>query len=108
LRFSGRLTTSRAIYTLSLHDALPISIRSYRLFDGNHFTLRTEQETAAHPFLECLSQALVLFYDSNDSHKASLRINLDIYEMLMRSEEHTSERQSRENLICRLLLEKKK
>lgn len=60
------------------------TIRSYRLFDGNHFTLRTEQETAAHPFLECLSQALVLLYDSGDGHKASLRINLDIYEMLMR------------------------
>lgn len=60
------------------------TIRSYRLFDGDHFTLRTEQENAAHPFLECLSQALVLLYDSGDGHKASLRINLDIYEMLMR------------------------
>ncbi|WKT61292.1 protein kinase [Microbulbifer thermotolerans] len=60
------------------------TIRSYRLFDGDHFTLRTEQETAAHPFLECLSQALVLLYESGDGHKASLRINLDIYEMLMR------------------------
>ena len=60
------------------------TIRSYRLFDGNHFVLRTEQETAAHPFLECLSQALVLHYDSNDGHKARLRINLDIYEMLLR------------------------
>lgn len=60
------------------------TIRSYRLFDGDHFILRTEQETATHPFLECLSQALVLLYDSGDGHKASLRINLDVYEMLMR------------------------
>jgi serine/threonine protein kinase len=60
------------------------TIRSYRLFEGEHFTLRTEQETADHPFLECLSQALVLSYDSGDGHKARLRINLDIYEMLMR------------------------
>jgi len=60
------------------------TIRSYRLFDGDHFTLRTEQETTVHPFVECLSQALVLLYDSGDGHKASLRINLDIYEMLMR------------------------
>jgi len=60
------------------------TIQSYRLFDGDHFTLRTEQETVAHPFLECLSQALVLFYLSSDGHKANLRINLDIYEMLMR------------------------
>ncbi|HOX40935.1 MAG TPA: serine/threonine-protein kinase, partial [bacterium] len=60
------------------------TIRSYRLFDGGLFTLRTEQETAAHPFLECLSQALVLIYNSGDNHVASLRINLDVYEMLMR------------------------
>ncbi len=60
------------------------TIRSYRLFSGDHFTLCTEQETAVHPFLECLSQALVLLYDSGDGHKANLRINLDIYEMLMR------------------------
>src|SRR5690606_40373222 len=33
---------------------------------------------------------------------------LSIYARLERSEEHTSELQSRENLVCRLLLEKKK
>ena len=60
------------------------TIRSYRLFDGDRFSLRTEQDTATHPFLECLSQALLLLYDSGDGHKASLRINLDIHEMLMR------------------------
>ncbi|QKX16917.1 protein kinase [Microbulbifer sp. YPW1] len=60
------------------------TIRSYRLFDGDHFTLSAEQETTAHPFLESLPQALVLQYDSGDGHRASLRINLDIYEMLMR------------------------
>ncbi len=60
------------------------TIRSYRLFEGDDFVLRTEQETTAHPFLECLSQALVLLYDSGDGHKASLRLTLDIYEMLMR------------------------
>ena len=60
------------------------TIRSYRLFDGNHFSLRTELDTVAHPFLECLSQALVLLYDTGEGHKATLRINLDIYEMLMR------------------------
>lgn len=60
------------------------TIRSYRLFEGKHFTLRTEQETAARPFLECLSQALVLSYDSDEGHTAALRINLEIYEMLTR------------------------
>src|SRR5690606_41556003 len=37
------------------------------------------------------------------SHQVSLLTNL-----VRRSEEHTSELQSRENLVCRLLLEKKK
>jgi len=60
------------------------TLRSYRLFEGDYFTLRTEQETASHPFLECLSQALVLIYDAGDGRKASLRITLDIYEMLIR------------------------
>src|SRR5207302_4495043 len=42
----------------------------------------------------------------------ALRVPMQNYNLLMqslgRSEEHTSELQSRENLVCRLLLEKKK
>src|SRR5690606_38857832 len=34
--------------------------------------------------------------------------SVDLLNLLQRSEEHTSELQSRENLVCRLLLEKKK
>src|SRR5690606_39744347 len=41
----------------------------------------------------------------NDVHEASLNIDPGLE---YRSEEHTSELQSRENLVCRLLLEKKK
>src|SRR5690606_39401016 len=40
--------------------------------------------------------------------KALLKPPMDIYYSPDRSEEHTSELQSRENLVCRLLLEKKK
>jgi len=60
------------------------TIRSYRLFDGDHFSLCTDQEMTSCQFLECLSQALILSYGSGDGHKANLRINIDIYEMLMR------------------------
>jgi serine/threonine protein kinase len=60
------------------------TIRSYRLFDGDRFRLATEQEALDHPFLECLSQALVLAYDAGDGHRARLRITLDMYEMLVR------------------------
>src|SRR5690606_40432038 len=41
-------------------------------------------------------------------HNLSLRYSKSNIEKSTRSEEHTSELQSRENLVCRLLLEKKK
>src|SRR2546427_9649003 len=66
-------TATTEIYTLSLHDALPIS------FDHQ---LRSLPD----PFGRARTHALDLG----------------------RSEEHTSELQSQSNLVCRLLLEKKK
>src|SRR5690606_40672240 len=79
------------IYTLSLHDALPIYADAVE----------------ARPFpappparLRGLSVRAV-----GERH---LRRILAAARHLGRSEEHTSELQSRENLVCRLLLEKKK
>src|SRR5688572_33373210 len=69
------------IYTLSLHDALPICTGR-----AEH-AREHEQEIAARR--EALDSAL-----------RSL-------ETMTRSEEHTSELQSQSNLVCRLLLEKK-
>src|SRR5215475_15815767 len=66
-------TATTEIYTLSLHDALPI-------YPGRRDRLRVSAP-AGRP---------------------------DRLRLLDRSEEHTSELQSRENLVCRLLLEKKK
>src|SRR5437870_10169905 len=68
---------STDIYTLSLHDALPI-LYGLRLS-------ATQCPDGIEPFLR-------------DSKKGSIP----------RSEEHTSELQSRGHLVCRLLLEKKK
>src|SRR5699024_12866674 len=71
-------------YTLSLHDALPIFRRAF-------FDLTTLEE--ARHLIPILGVR-----------------NLDIYysRLIERSEEHTSELQSRFDLVCRLLLEKKK
>src|SRR2546430_9870016 len=69
-------TATTEIYTLSLHDALPI------------FTASGCAVTAAPTAEEALD-----------------RIETDAFD---RSEEHTSELQSQSNLVCRLLLEKKK
>src|SRR3712207_9051535 len=67
-------TSTTEIYTLSLHDALPIS-----LSDVITSPRRRPARSAAEP-------------------GCTLRT--------MRSEEHTSELQSRQYLVCRLLLEK--
>lgn len=69
---------------LRVHDVERGTIRSYRLFTGEKFLLYSEQEIDNHPFLECFPQHLFLQYDSGNGHKAILKINLDIYEMLMR------------------------
>src|SRR5690606_39527147 len=91
------------IYPLSLHDALPIS--------GDSFCLMTikKQEEKSNDIINALwigkhlSLIEILTIRSFLDNGHSFR--LFVYEE--RSEEHTSELQSRENLVCRLLLEKK-
>src|SRR2546426_12586776 len=75
-------TATTEIYTLSLHDALPISSRRRRGADcdqGRH-----------------------------GERDGPLGARRDLLRHRLRSEEHTSELQSPCNLVCRLLLEKKK
>src|SRR5207302_10710370 len=72
------------IYTLSLHDALPI----YQLAR--------------------VRSGCALFLIRHTVQRPLLGVVIEITTPRSRSEEHTSELQSRENLVCRLLLEKKK
>src|SRR5207237_9240772 len=83
--FFLNVTATTDIYTLSLHDALPISrlMTSMRAASGSVAVLRR----GAGDF-----KAAVRLLGSRGSD---------------RSEEHTSELQSHLNLVCRLLLEKK-
>src|SRR5437867_9588183 len=81
-------TPPTAIYTLSLHDALPILEDSHALVD-----LVASDETGDAD----LGRADHLDVD------AAVRQGAE-----HRSEEHTSELQSPYDLVCRLLLEKKK
>src|SRR2546427_9759450 len=88
-------TATTEIYTLSLHDALPISLPEILPVHGDHLELSVEQRENARVFRpERPQYAGVL---------ALLDAQLEV-----RSEEHTSELQSQSNLVCRLLLEKKK
>src|SRR5216684_9402957 len=73
-------TATTEIYTLSLHDALPILSR------GSQQPPPLDHEIAI---------------DQPDRQAAARHVET-------RSEEHTSELQSRLHLVCRLLLEKKK
>src|SRR2546430_9746006 len=72
-------TATTEIYTLSLHDALPISV------DAGFVRARHRRHRAV------VERRFVHRQPGGD-----------------RSEEHTSELQSQSNLVCRLLLEKKK
>src|SRR3712207_7886764 len=87
-------TATTEIYTLSLHDALPISTRRPRR--------RHRRRAGGHPNAAAFFDSLAQFY-----RKAYLRW-IDATKRRPRSEEHTSELQSRQYLVCRLLLEKKK
>src|SRR5687768_18500072 len=73
-------TATTEIYTLSLHDALPI----------------------CYDWIRSCAQTFCLRSPSTSS------TSLAACSIARRSEEHTSELQSRLHLVCRLLLEKKK
>src|SRR3712207_7613098 len=88
-------TATTEIYTLSLHDALPISPCCLRFFKSSSPEI----------------PGVVIPYGSSiSSISFSLKIPSSRINFLTdsRSEEHTSELQSRQYLVCRLLLEKKK
>src|SRR5438105_8743010 len=87
------VTPSTEIYTLSLHDALPIwrGIRRWRAL-GSCRRGRGSGNLVGR----------------DDLHLLRLDLARERQRIGRRSEEHTSELQSRVELVCRLLLEKKK
>src|SRR5690606_41766067 len=68
--------------------------------------LRNERRLGVAAFLSESATRETVSCDGSAAHLAGARILS--HAELVRSEEHTSELQSRENLVCRLLLEKKK
>src|SRR5690606_40949524 len=92
---------------LSLHAALPISALFYLLALGAY--LRVDSLRDAPPAwnrrtIAWYIAALLLYVAALLSKTVTCSLPAVI--LLLRSEEHTSELQSRENLVCRLLLEK--
>src|SRR3712207_7677829 len=82
-------TATTEIYTLSLHDALPIYDKIY----WHH--------TGAIGGIKSIALGKLL------KEHPERALEFAVKGMLPRSEEHTSELQSRQYLVCRLLLEKK-
>src|SRR5206468_7201227 len=99
-------TPTTAIYTLSLHDALPIYRVVGQLGDRRLRFRRRRRVELEHPAPLVLRARQADDVDLLDL----LCVELDVLLHLepLRSEEHTSELQSRSDLVCRLLLEKKK
>src|SRR5207249_11462739 len=87
--FFFHATATTEIYTLSLHDALPIYFRERRALGA---LLPCESRAGREP------QTRPVGVDTSRTYRPQAA----------RSEEHTSELQSRFDLVCRLLLEKKK
>src|SRR5205085_11410826 len=95
-------TATTEIYTLSLHDALPIyhrphQLRAHRGGARRPVDHRIIERGLRQPFAGALGALL---------HRGGEQQAIAIVDR--RSEEHTSELQSQSNLVCRLLLEKKK
>src|SRR5256885_4134941 len=96
-------TATTEIYTLSLHDALPISGGRPEHVDPS---LGEPLEAEDHLQQRGLADA-VGPEDRGERPRCDVEVDL-VPEHPIRSEEHTSELQSPCNLVCRLLLEKKK
>src|SRR3712207_8816388 len=95
LNFFFNDTATTEIYTLSLHDALPIcDLAAYSGLAVEYWELPEDEAELVYELQRALGPGRV------PGHRYLARID--------RSEEHTSELQSRQYLVCRLLLEKKK
>src|SRR5207249_8242627 len=94
------------IYTLSLHDALPICRREPDARGQDHagrvHLAGDEQARVGRVELDAEERRPVLLRHGQPERRAAG------VRAAGRSEEHTSELQSRFDLVCRLLLEKKK
>src|SRR5690606_41830995 len=90
--------------SLTLHDALPIWILGSSLYGAQLAAMfGLPYAFASHFAPEALDHALEIYranFQPSDRHDRPYAM------VAARSEEHTSELQSREKLVCRLLLEK--
>src|SRR5690606_41885060 len=95
-------------YTLSLHDALPILVSAFGLVHSRFSTNTFPSWSLAQPFrmiahngeINTLTGNLNWFYAGVRSLSSPYFTDEEMEILQNRSEEHTSELQSRENLVC--------
>src|SRR5206468_12492809 len=96
------------IYTLSLHDALPIlSVFSWmissRIVRGMTMSLREREFVAAARYMGVSNTRIIIRHIvPNVASIIIIDTALNVGLAVLRSEEHTSELQSRSDLVCRL------
>src|SRR5690606_41423752 len=106
--FLSNSTADTATYTLSLHDALPIFHEQFDVLNDYYFRGGPKPVAGSnicHLYEYEQGEPEQAFADAFKTVEETFSFP-GIYHYAMRSEEHTSELQSRENLVCRLLLEK--
>src|SRR5690606_40659405 len=99
-----KITRSKPFYALTGAGDLALEkARSYALtVQGKAETVARDMPEKARKYADSAAQRLTRLYDELAARGQR------VVGRVSRSEEHTSELQSRENLVCRLLLEKKK
>src|SRR3712207_7512245 len=97
-------TATTEIYTRSRHDALPISDAAKASAGVSACSSCQGPRSSA---LRCTAAAIVNHGSSGETGASDPIVIRTPSSSIQRSEEHTSELQSRQYLVCRLLLEKK-
>src|SRR5206468_12536945 len=104
---SFNFAAARALYALSLHDALPICPGRHRQA-GSERSAGPAHAAGVRPSAGAVRSAPERATDEPDRAAPDQPGASERGLAGERSEEHTSELQSRSDLVCRLLLEKKK
>src|SRR5699024_12238348 len=105
---SINIPSSTQTYTFSLHDALPISSRLYkeRFQFGANFGQSANALAASRSFFRTYITSFAASTVHSGKGRSSRVKSVGAFRYPSRSEEHTSELQSRFDLVCRLLLDK--
>src|SRR5690606_41508013 len=101
-------TLSAEIFTLSLHDALPILNGNQTMILMTRFLLenwKKDGKINGNQFIASTIVSTPMMKVLADTYKVKYRETLTGFKWIARTEEHTSELQSREKIVSRPLLE---